>query len=94
MRFKVDEDLAGASDPALMATVASESRALLALDKGIANLQQFPAGGNAGVVLFRPARSGRRSVLEFIRAKLPEWIQLDLPGRLTMVGPTRIRTRK
>ena len=62
-------------------------------DKGIANLQQYPVEQHSGVVLFRPVRSGRQSVLAFIRERLPDLLGLDLGGRLTVVGPTRIRVR-
>jgi predicted nuclease of predicted toxin-antitoxin system len=88
-----DEGLMGAKDPVLVAVVASENRILLTLDKGIANLQKYPAGQHSGVVLFRPVRSGRRVVLAFIRERLPNRLALDLRGRLTVVGPTRIRVR-
>jgi predicted nuclease of predicted toxin-antitoxin system len=87
------ESLAGAKDAVLMAVASSEKRILLTLDKGIANLQQYPADQHAGVVLFRPVRSGRQSVLAFIRERLLDLLGLDLPGRLTVVGPTRIRVR-
>ena len=85
--------LMGAKDPILVEVVASEDRILLTLDKGIANLQQYPAGQHSGVVLFRSVRSGRRGVLTFIRERLPNLLALDLRGRLTVVGPTRIRVR-
>lgn len=88
-----DEGLAGVLDPALMDAASRENRILLTLDKGIANLERYPLEQHAGVVLFRPARSGRRGVLAFIRERLPSLLELDLPQRLTIVGPTRIRVR-
>lgn len=88
-----DEGLVGAKDPVLMAVVASEKRILLTLDKGIANLQQYPPERHCGVVLFRPARSGRRVALAFIRERLSDLLELDLRGRVTVVGPIRIRVR-
>ena len=88
-----DEGLAGAADPVLIAAATAEKRLLLTLNKGIANLRQYPAAQPSGVVLFRPLRSGRRSVLEFVRERLTEVLQLDLTDRLTVVGPTRIRVR-
>jgi len=88
-----DESLAGVKDPVLMEAASKENRILLTLDKGIANLEQYPVERHAGVVLFRPARSGRRSVLIFVRERLPELLELDLRHRLTIVGPTRIRVR-
>jgi predicted nuclease of predicted toxin-antitoxin system len=88
-----DEGLVGAKDPVLMAAVASENKILLTLDKGIANLQQYPAEQYSGVVLFRTVKSGRRAILAFIRERFPDLLELDLRGRLTVVGPTRIRVR-
>ena len=88
------ESLAGTQDPILLAVASSEKRILLTLDKGIANLQRYPADQHSGVVLFRPVRSGRRNVLTFIRERLPDLLELDLRNRLTVVGPTRIRARQ
>jgi len=88
-----DEQLSGAKDPVLMKVVAAEKRILFTLDKGVANLKQYPIDNHAGVVLFRPARSGRRVVLAFIRERLRGLLELDLRDRLTVVGPTRIRVR-
>jgi hypothetical protein len=76
-----------------MEAVSAEKRILLTLDKGIANVKRYPVEEHAGVVLFRPVRSGRRVVLAFIRDRLPSLLELDLRGRLTVVGPTRIRFR-
>ena len=88
-----DESLGGAKDPILMEAASADKRILLTLDKGIANLQQYPVEKHAGVVLFRPVRSGRHVVLAFIRERLHSLLELDLRGRLTVVGPTRIRVR-
>ncbi len=88
-----DEALSGAIDPIVIEAALAEERILLTLDKGIANLQEYPLARHAGVVLFRPARSGRRVVLAFIRKRLQDLLELDLRGRLTVVGPTRIRVR-
>ncbi len=88
-----DEQLSGAKDPILMEAVTAEKRILFTLDKGIANLKRYPVEEHAGVVLFRPVRSGRRVVLAFIRERLPSLLELNLRDRLTVVGPTRIRVR-
>ena len=64
-----DEALAGAIDPVVIKAALAEERILLTLDKGIANLHEYPLARHAGVVLFRPARSGRRVVHAFIYRK-------------------------
>lgn len=88
-----DEQLSGAKDPTLMEAVAAEKRILFTLDKGIANLRRYPAEQHAGVVLFRPDRSGRKAVLSFIRERLGSLLEMDLRDRVTVVGPARIRVR-
>lgn len=88
-----EECLSGAPDPVLVEAASKEKRILLTLDKGIANLEQYPAEHHAGIVLFRPIRTGRGSVLTFVRERLPSLLELDLAGRLTIVSSSRIRIR-
>ena len=87
------EGLAGAADHAIVAAAHAEGRVLLTLDKGIANLQDYPPHKLFGIVLFRPETSGRGSVLPFIRERLADVLALDLAGRLVVVGRSRIRIR-
>jgi hypothetical protein len=89
----VDEGLGGAADPAVVDAAFTADRILLTLDKGIANLQRYPIHQHAGVVLFRPDTSGRGAVIAFVRERLPTVLDMDLAGRLTVVGPSRIRFR-
>lgn len=88
-----DEGLTGVLDPILIEVTSQQNRILLTLDKGIANLEQYPAEQHAGIVLFRPVRSGRGGVLAFIRERLPSLLELDLEHKLTIVGTNRIRVR-
>ena len=85
------EGLAGAEDATVVQAAQSSKRILMTLDKGIASLHQYP--GQCGVVLFRPDASGRQDVLLFIRSRLENLLQIDILGRLIVVGPTRIRIR-
>jgi predicted nuclease of predicted toxin-antitoxin system len=88
-----DEGLSGAPDGRLMHIAHAEDRILMTLDKGVANLRKYPSGTSAGVVLFRPDRSGRKTVLAFIQERLSDILALDLLKRITVVTPSRIRTR-
>ena len=88
-----DGGLRGAADPVVVGAALAADRIWFTLDKGIANLQRYPVHQHAGVVLFRPDTSGRGSVIEFVRERLPEVLEMDLAGRLTVVGPSRIRFR-
>jgi predicted nuclease of predicted toxin-antitoxin system len=88
-----DEGLHGAPDPRVLAGATEDSRILLTLDKGLANLIAYPVNTHAGIVLFRPESAGRGSVIQFIRERLPLLVTLSLTGKLTIVSPTKIRTR-
>jgi hypothetical protein len=89
----LDERLCGAEDPAIVEAARASNRILVTLDKGIANLLRYPLSKHAGVVLFRPDSSGQIAVLSFVRARLYDLLEMELAGRLTVVGPARIRVR-
>jgi predicted nuclease of predicted toxin-antitoxin system len=87
------EGLAGADDAAIVHAARTSRRILMTLDKGVASLLQYPIYEHSGVVLFRPEATGRGAVLSFVRARLPGLLEMQLTGRLTVVGSNRIRTR-
>jgi predicted nuclease of predicted toxin-antitoxin system len=87
------EGLVGAEDAAVVKAARASGRVLMTLDKGIASLLQYPVHEHRGIVLFRPDASGRSSVLSFVRSRLEVLMNMELEGRLTVVGPTRIRVR-
>ena len=88
-----NEGLAGAEDLTIIQAARASRRILMTLDKGIANLLRYPVHEHSGVVLFRPDATGRRAVLSFVRPRLSDLLEMELAGRLTVVGATRIRTR-
>jgi len=89
----VAEMLSGAEDAVVVRASRSAGGILLTLDKGIASLLRYPVEEHSGVVLFRPEALGRGEVLSFVRSRLSLILEMDLAGRLTVVGPKRIRIR-
>jgi predicted nuclease of predicted toxin-antitoxin system len=87
------EELVGAEDTAVVQAARASGRILMTLDKGIASVLQYPVNEHVGLVLFRPDESGRKSILSLVRSRLKDLMKLKLVGRLTVVGPTRIRVR-
>jgi hypothetical protein len=63
------------------------------LTRAFANLQRYSISQHAGVVSFRPDTSGRGAAIAFVRERLPKVLEMDLTGRPTVVGPSRIRFR-
>lgn len=49
-----DEQLAGKSDPVVVAAATDEGRLLLTLDRGIGDLRRYPPGSHAGILVLRP----------------------------------------
>lgn len=88
-----DEGLTGSPDSAIMARVQAEGRALLTLDKGIADIRAYPPHQYAGIILFRPSLTGRAATLAFVRQHLPALLQSTLSGHLFVVSDTGIRIR-
>jgi uncharacterized protein with PIN domain len=85
-----DQGLCGEADPVVVEAASVADRILLTLDKGIADVRDQR---RVGVVLFRPDSAGRRAVLSFVCERIASIVSMDLAGRVTVVGPTRIRLR-
>ena len=88
-----DQSLTGHSDAVILAKVQSEGRVLFTMDKGIGDIRAFPPDQYAGIVLFRPRVTGRRSTLALIRRHLDALLQTDLKGHLYIVSESGIRIR-
>lgn len=88
-----DEGLVGMPDPQILARVKAEERILLTMDKGIGDIRAYRPDQYAGIVLFRPPSSGRRTVFDFVRQNLQKILDLELRGRLVVVSGTGVRTR-
>ena len=89
----VDEGMTGAPDSAILSLVQAEGRALLKMDKGIADIRLYPPHLYAGIILFRPAVTGRDATLAFVRQHLPALLQSNLNGHLYVVSEIGIRVR-
>jgi len=88
-----DEGLVGMPDPQILARVKVEERILLTMDKGIGDIRAYRPDQYAGIVLFRPPSSGRRTVFDFVSQNLQKILDLELRGRLVVVSGTGVRTR-
>lgn len=88
-----EEGLAGTKDIHLLPQVRDEGRAFITMDKGIADVRTYPPNQYPGLVLLRPADTGRGEVLAFARRHLSSWIDLPLQGRLLVITDRGIRTR-
>jgi predicted nuclease of predicted toxin-antitoxin system len=51
----VDENLAGATDPQVVAAAAATGRLLITLDRGLGDIRAYPPGSHAGILVLRPS---------------------------------------
>lgn len=86
-----DEAIAGAADPQVIATATAADRALLTLDKGLADVRAYPPENFAGIILLRPKSTGRGAVLQFVIDQLPQLPDIDTRRRLLVVSEAGIR---
>lgn len=88
-----DERLSGSDDPTVIAQATAAGRALLTLDKGLADVRTYPPSQYAGVILLRPKTTGRGAVVRFVRDDLPHLPDVDPRGRLIVLSEAGIRLR-
>jgi predicted nuclease of predicted toxin-antitoxin system len=89
-----DEGLTGAPDPVIVDHARAESRVLVTMDKGIADIRADPATEHAGSILVRPsAGSGRQHVRETVMATLPEIVERVDSGSLAVLTERGLRIR-
>ena len=88
-----DEGISGAPDSLILDRVRSEGRMLWTMDKGIADVRQYPPHLYAGIVLFRPSSLGRGEVLVFARQHLKQILAIKLSGKLLVIGESSLRLR-
>ena len=90
----IDEGLGGAQDPDLGARCQSEGRVLFTLDMDFADIRAYTPSEHVGIVVFRPVKPSRDSVLALLRQLIPvlkaEWAE----RRLWIVEPGLVRIRE
>jgi hypothetical protein len=86
------EGLRGAKDPVVVDSAHAPRTAFCSLSTKASPISiDFRLANMPVVVSFRLDLSGRRAVMSFVRTRLSELLQMELAGRLTVVGPARIR---
>jgi predicted nuclease of predicted toxin-antitoxin system len=87
------ERLTGAEDSVLAAKSRSEGRALVTLDLDFANIRAYPPAEYAGIIVLRPKKQDKQSVLALAHRIVLVLANRPPAGELWIVGPDRIRFR-
>jgi len=88
-----DEGLTGADDSKLAAESRSEGRVLVTLDLDFANIRAYPPAEYAGIIVLRPKRQDKQSVLALVHRFALVLVNRPPAGELWIVEPDRIRFR-
>lgn len=90
----IEQGMSGWKDPALWIAIQDEGRFLITADKGFANIQRYPPGKHAGILLLRPDEDGIRPVLDLLNQVLNSFKLDDLNSTTTVVTPRGVRVRR
>jgi len=89
-----DEGMSGFADEDIGKKCQDESRALVTLDVGFANVQTYPPEEYRGLIVMRLRRQDKPSVLSALRAALPLLDSESLDRALWIVEEGRVRIRR
>ena len=90
----VDEEaLSGTLDPRLAEIIRIEGRAIVTLDKGFSDIRTYPPADYHGLIVLRPPRQDKSTVLRVFARVVPLSRHEPLVGRLWVVDERRIRMR-
>lgn len=90
----VEERLGGAADPAVLGASRREGRAVVTLDKSIADVRAYPPAEYAGIILLRPPDQGVDAVVGLLRRVVPLLAVEPLAGALWIVDQSHVRIRR
>lgn len=87
------EQLAGASDPAVLAACIREGRILITLDLDFSDIRRYPPGTYPGIWVLRPTRQTFSAIRSLLIAALQGCVNESAAGALWIVDDRRIRIR-
>lgn len=87
------EHASGAMDPDLATLCKREHRSLITLDRGFADIRAYPPAEYEGIIVLRPGRQDKHTVLRLCGQLVEPLRTQPLVGYLWVVEPSRIRLR-
>ena len=90
----VDEDLAGATDPQVVAAAAAVGRLLITLDRGLGDIRAYPPGSHAGILVLRPSDQSPPTVAAALAKVVPGHDLTMLDGTVAVAQRGLLRIRR
>jgi predicted nuclease of predicted toxin-antitoxin system len=88
-----DEDLVGSDDSVIASRYRAEDRILVTLDLDFSNIRAYPPSQHAGIIVLRPKRQDKRTVLKLMERLILALAKRTPAGELWIVETDRIRLR-
>jgi predicted nuclease of predicted toxin-antitoxin system len=88
-----EEQLAGATDDAVLRASIAEGRVLITLDLDFADIRAYPPGTHAGIWVLRPAVQTFRAIESLVLAGLRLTGTERIHGQLWIIDAQRVRIR-
>jgi len=89
-----DEKLSGAHDAILFERCQADSRTLVTLDLGFANVQAYPPKTHSGIVVFRTKAQDKPTLIALLKRLLPLLAERSPEKQLWIVERDRVRYRE
>lgn len=89
-----EEGLSGEDDAIIWQRTCAEGRFFVTLDLGFSDIRRFPPGSHPGILLLRPHRRSRQSVLHVLSRVVREHPLDALKGSLAVADETHTRIRR
>ena len=83
--------LSGATDKQLVELARTQGRAFMTLDKELGNIQLYPPGQYAGLILLRLKVQLKPLILKMMRDLIPLLLRESVAGKLWVVESDRVR---
>jgi predicted nuclease of predicted toxin-antitoxin system len=88
-----DERLTGSDDAVIASRSRAEDRVLVTLDLDFGNIQAYPPSLHAGIIVLRPKRQDKRTILALFERVVLALMNRAPAGELWIVERDRIRFR-
>ena len=89
----LQQELGGEPDHKVVSICSGEGRCLISLDLGFANITAYPPAATSGLLILRPHRQDRATILKLV-ARIAKAVETQpVAGRLWIVTGKRIRSR-
>jgi len=94
VRTVLEQDLGGRPDDDVARACRDESRVLVTLDLDFGDIRTYPPADHAGIWVLRPSAQSVDAMLDLVRRALALTANEQVPRRLWVIEPGRLRIKE